>query len=172
MQIKCTLGYYDAYFKWHMPIWRKICRAEQRYIIYVVFVTVERNIWKNPKHSNICKLMQCCAPDFFPKHALGDGPAFWFFQKLQITIKNVVLNVNLSALLCIVYEHDVEPFEKIILGKVHFTVHFTVYFTVRLKYSWSSNPIFEVEFKETRAKQRNMVWAKRYLEHESTSLRT
>ena len=23
---------YDAYFKWHMPIWGEICRAEQKYI--------------------------------------------------------------------------------------------------------------------------------------------
>ena len=67
--------YYGANFKWHMPIWEEICRAEQKYMRF--FGTVaEPVIWKkNPQHRNIYKSSQCCALDFVSEN----GPTFWIF---------------------------------------------------------------------------------------------
>ena len=58
-----------------------------------IFGTVtERDFRKKiPKHGNIYKMMQCCALDFFPENALGDGPAFWiffsgFFSRIRVKL--------------------------------------------------------------------------------------
>ena len=67
-----------------------------------IFGTVpERDLWKkskniacaiaksNPKHKNI---KWCNATLLiFPGNALGDGPAFWIFQNLPITVKTDVI---------------------------------------------------------------------------------
>ena len=61
---------YDANFKWHMPIWEEICRAEQKYMPF--FWDRHRACFpgKKPKHGNIYKLMPRYALDFFSgKHA-------------------------------------------------------------------------------------------------------
>ena len=85
----------DSNFKWHLPIWEKIYRPEQKYMPF--FGTVaERVFWKkNPKHRNIYKSSQCCALDFFSENTLGDGPAFWtfFFQDSRIRINSICISI-------------------------------------------------------------------------------
>ena len=94
--------YYGANFKWHMPIWEEICRAEQKYMPF--FGTVaERVFWKkNPKHRNIYKSSQCCALDFFSQITLGDGPAFGFFSKIhRYGLKSIFVSISILVYIMI-----------------------------------------------------------------------
>ena len=76
---------YDTNFKWHMPIWGEICRAEKN-ICHFLGPSSSAISGKNPQH--IYKLIQCYALDFFPQIMLGDGPTFWnFFQDSRIRVK-------------------------------------------------------------------------------------
>ena len=87
---------YDANCKWHMPIYAKICRAEQKYMPF---------LGKNPKHRNI-QMMQHCTPDYFS----GKRARWWFWNydsslfyvlKLlyfRLHVSNCLLN-NLRSLL-------------------------------------------------------------------------
>ena len=93
---RVTVGLsYDAYFKWHIPIWGEICRAEQKYM--PVLGPSSRAIpeKKSKAHKHIiiykwCKVgnFKLCS-GFFPENALSDGPAFWiFFQDSRIRVKD------------------------------------------------------------------------------------
>ena len=72
-----------------MPIWEEICRAEQKYMPF--FGTVaERHFWKkNPKHRNIYKSSQCCAPDFF-----SAKDARWWSRVLDFFSQDSRIRVN------------------------------------------------------------------------------
>ena len=48
---------------------------------WILGTVTERHFRKNPKHRNI-QMMQRCDLDFFPRNALGDGPAFWIFSRI------------------------------------------------------------------------------------------
>ena len=71
--------YYDVNLKWHMPIYAEICRAKQKYMPFFGTVTERAFRKKKSKAPEHIQMMQRCALDFFPRNALGDGPAFWIF---------------------------------------------------------------------------------------------
>ena len=83
--------FYDANFKWHMPICAKRFRAKQNYIPFFGAVT-ERVSRKNSKAQEHIQMMQRFALDFCLRNALGDGPAFWIFfvQDSRIRVKNMI----------------------------------------------------------------------------------
>ena len=70
---------YDANFKWQMPIWEGICRAEQTYMPFLA-LSPGAISGKNSKLSNIYKWCIAVLWIFFPENTLGDGPAFCIFS--------------------------------------------------------------------------------------------
>ena len=74
---------YDVNFKWHMPIWGKICRAEQ---IYAIFWEYHR-AWfaeKIPSMETYTNWSNAVLLIFCPQNTLGDDPAFWFFSRIHV----------------------------------------------------------------------------------------
>ena len=72
---------YGAYFKRHMPLCEEICRAEQNYMPFFGTITERAFRKKIPKHGNIYKMMQRCAPDFFSaKRARSRSRVLDFFS--------------------------------------------------------------------------------------------
>ena len=74
---------YDANFKWHMPVFVERCRTEQKYMPFFETVTKRAFRKKKSKAQEHIQMMQRCALDFFPRNALGDGPAFWIFFRIH-----------------------------------------------------------------------------------------
>ena len=71
---------YDANFKWHMPICVERCRAEQKYMLFW-----DRHRARSPeKYQSTGTYVNHATlrSGFFPRNALGDGPAFWIFPGL------------------------------------------------------------------------------------------
>ena len=69
---------YDAYLKWHMPIYAEICRAEQKYMPFLgpsPSALSGKKILSTGTYTNDATLRS----GFFPWNALGDGPTFWIF---------------------------------------------------------------------------------------------
>ena len=60
--------FYDANFKWHMPIRVEICRAEQRYMPFFGTVT-ERHFWENQSTETYTNDATLRSAFFNAKHA-------------------------------------------------------------------------------------------------------
>ena len=71
---------YGASFNWHMPICRKICRGEQKYMPFFGTVTerdFRKKIQSTETYTNDATLR---SGFFFPENTFDDGPAFWIFS--------------------------------------------------------------------------------------------
>ena len=76
--------YCDVNFKWHMPIYAEICRAEQKYMPFVGTIT-ERAFWKNSKYWNISKW--CNAAVWIFSGITRSVRVLFFFQDSRIRVK-------------------------------------------------------------------------------------
>ena len=74
---------YDANFEWHMPIFVDRYSAEQKYMPFFG-PSLSALSGKNPKPQEHIQMIQRYALDFFPRNALGDGPAFWIFSRIHV----------------------------------------------------------------------------------------
>ena len=93
--------YYGANFKWHMPIWEEICRAEQKYMPFLgpwpsVFSGKKSKAWK---HIQIDSMLR--SGFFFGIHARSRSCVLDFFSDSRIRVKGMfsigaLLSCNIS----------------------------------------------------------------------------
>ena len=74
---------YDTYFKWHMPIWGEICRAEEKYMPF--FGTITERDFRKKIHSTetYTNWFNAALWIFFRKTRSVMVPRFGFFSRIH-----------------------------------------------------------------------------------------
>ena len=106
-------------FKWHMPIWGKICRAQQKYMPFFGAIT-QRHIRKKIQSTEAYTNDATLRSGFSTKHARWWSRVLDFFQDSRVLVR---VNYTYCDILNFQYTFSTQSMYSVTLVKKPISVH-------------------------------------------------